>query len=70
MRRYDVGYPMEEFAIDQKGPFPELGSGNKYILAVLDSFSRWMGAYPVPNMEAMTVAEKLVLEFISRFWVP
>ena len=42
------------------GPFPESDSGNKYILIVVDSFSRWMEVYPVPNIEAKTVAEKLV----------
>ena len=70
MRRYDVGFPMEEIAIDLMGPFPESESGNKYVLVVVDSFSKWMEAYPIPNIEAKTVAERLVLEFISRFGVP
>ena len=70
MRRYDVGLPMEEVAIDLMGPFPESDEGNKYVLVVVDSFSKWMEAYPIPNIEARTVAEKLVLEFFSRFGVP
>ena len=70
MRRYDVGLPMEEIAMDLMGPFPESDVGNKYVLVVVDSFSKWMEAYPIPNIEAKTVAEKLVLEFISRFGVP
>lgn len=70
MLRYDVGFPMEEVAIDLMGPFPESESGNKYVLVVVDSFSKWMEAYPVSNIEARTVAEKLVLEFFSRFGVP
>ena len=70
MRRYDVGLPMEEVAIDLMGPFTESSSGNKHVLVVVDSFSKWMEAYPVPNIEAKTVAEKLVLEFFSRFGVP
>ena len=70
MRRYDVGFPMEEIAIDIMGPFPESERGNKYVLVVVDSFSKWMEAYPIPNIEARTVAERLVLEFVSRFGVP
>ena len=58
MRRYDVGFPMEEIAIDLMGPFPASDSGNKYVLVVVDSFSKWMEAYAVPNIEAKTVAEK------------
>ena len=37
------------------------------MLVVVDSFTKWMEAYPVPNTEAKTIAEKLILEFISRF---
>jgi transposase InsO family protein len=70
MRRYDVGFPMEEVAIDIMGPFPVSDDGNKYVLVVVDSFSKWMEAYPLENIEAKTVAEKLVLEFVSRFGVP
>ena len=70
MRRYDVGFPMEEIAIDIMGPYQASDEGNKYVLVVVDSFSKWMEAYAVPNIEAKTIAEKLVLEFVSRFGVP
>ena len=70
MQRYDAGLPMEEICIDLKGPYPESDRGNKYVLVVVDSFTKWMEAYPIPNAEAKTVAEKLVMEFISRFGVP
>jgi transposase InsO family protein len=70
MRRYDVGFPMEEVALDIMGPFQVSEDGNKYVLVVVDSFSKWMEAYAVPNIEAKTIAEKLVMEFISRFGVP
>ena len=36
----------------------------------MDSFSKWMEAYALPNIEAKTVAEKLILEFVSRFGAP
>ena len=70
MKRYDAGLPMEEICIDLKGPYPESERGNKYVLVVVDSFTKWMEAYPIPNAEAKTVAEKLVMEFIARFGVP
>ena len=70
MRRYDAGFPMEEIAIDLMGPFPESKQGNKYVLVVVDAFSKWMEAYPIPNIQAEVVAEKLVLEFLSRFGMP
>lgn len=70
MRHYDVGLPMEEISLDLMGPFPESSAGNKYVVVLVDSFSKWVEAYPIPNIEAKTVAEKVVMEFISRFGVP
>ncbi len=70
MRRYDAGLPMEEICIDLAGPFPVSDSGNKYVLIVVDSFTRWMEAYPLPDSLAKTVAKALVDGFFSRFGVP
>ena len=61
---------MEEIAIDIMGPFPESSRGNKYVLVVVDSFSKWMQAWAIPNIEARTTAEVLVNQFISIFGVP
>ena len=46
---------------------PETERGNKYIG---DYFTKWKEAYPMRNMEATTVANILVQEFISCFGVP
>ena len=70
MKHYDVGLPMEEIAIDLMGPFPKSETGNKNVLVVVDSFTKWVEAYPVPNIEEKTIAEKLILEFISHFDFP
>jgi len=56
--------------LDLMGPFPESSAGNKYVIVLVDSFSKWVEAYPIPNIEAKTVAEKVVMEFFSRFGVP
>ena len=65
-----VGAPMQLVAVDILGPFPTSSSGNSYILTVGDYFTRWMEAYPLPNQEARTVAEKLTNEFFLRFSPP
>ena len=66
----NVGSPMERVAIDITGPLPVSASGNRYILVVMDYFSKWPEAYAIPNQEATTVAQVLVNEFLSRFGVP
>ena len=60
------GCPFERTAMDIMGPLPTTESGQKYILAVGDYFSKWTEVFPLPNQEAKTVAERLVNEVISR----
>ena len=61
MLGYDVGFLMEEIAIDLMGPFTESKDDKKYVLAVVDGFFKWKEAYTVPNIEAKTIAKKLVM---------
>eukprot|EP00731_Ephydatia_muelleri_P011498 Em0006g392a len=65
-----VERPLQRVAMDILGPLPETEKGNKYILVIGDYFTKWKEAYPLPNMEAMTVARHLVSEFMCRFGVP
>ena len=65
-----VERPLQRVAMDILGPLPETEQGNKYILVIGDYFTKWKEAYPLPNMEAMTVARRLVSEFMCHFGVP
>ena len=57
--------------VDILGPLPETERGkSKYILVFGDYFTRWMEAFPMPNMEAETVARTLFAEIFSRFGCP
>jgi hypothetical protein len=70
MKSYVCGLPFERVALDLMGPFPLSTRGNRYVLVVTDQFTKWMEAYPIPNIEAKTVASVFVQEFISRFGCP
>lgn len=70
MKQYIVGAPLERVAIDIAGPFPETALGNKYILSMSDYFTRWVELCPMPNQEAVTVAQSFVSTFVSRYGVP
>ncbi|GFU98817.1 hypothetical protein TNCV_2308411 [Trichonephila clavipes] len=71
LQLYNVGAPFERIAFDILGPLPRSSDGNNNnILVVMDYFTKWPEAYPIPDQEASIVAEVLVQHWISRFGVP
>ena len=61
---------MDRFSIDVLGPLPRTPRGNKYILVVMDYFSKWVEILPVPDQTAESRADKILNEVISRFGCP
>lgn len=55
--------------LDIIGPLPEV-RGYRYCLTIIDRFSRWPKAIPLPNIHAQTVAAAFVEGWIARFGTP
>jgi len=70
MQQHNTGVTMERVSMDILGPLPKSDSENKFILLVCDYFTKWVEAFPTPNQEARTVAERFVKEFVCRYGVP
>ena len=60
--------PFERINIDFKGPLPST-TGNRYILTIVDEFSRYPFAFPVRDMVTPTVIKCLV-QLFSLFGMP
>lgn len=70
MTQFVVGAPLDVIALDIVGPLKETGNQNSFILVLGDYFTKWKEAYAIPDHTALTVADKIVTEFICRFGTP
>ena len=59
---------MQIVAVDILGSLPKSSNENQYILVAGDYFTRWMEAYAIPNQEADTVAQKLLVRKGYASW--
>lgn len=53
-------------SIDILGPLPITPRGNKYILVVMDYFSKWVEVLPIPDQTSETCADNILNEVIAR----
>lgn len=65
-----VAKVFERLHIDLIGPLPKTTAGHEYILVCVDSFSRWVEAFPLHDQTASTIARVLHDEIFCRFGSP
>ena len=69
MTRIQHSEAFECVSIDVVGPLPESG-GKKFVLSVMDQFTRWIELYPLMDDRAEEVADTLFEEWICRYGAP
>ena len=55
--------------MDNVGPLPRRQLGNRYILTVVDHFTKHAKAYALPDQEAVSIARVFLNDFVLRFCV-
>ena len=62
--------PWYSCVLDILGPFPPSKKGHKYILVMMDRFTKWPECAPLRNQMAATVAKAFVSLVVCRHCVP
>jgi hypothetical protein len=62
--------PWSHIAIDHVGPFPMSNHGHKYILVIIDRFTRYAEAVAVTDVSAKTTAEAIAERILCRYGIP
>ena len=65
-----TGNVMERLSIDITGLHPISSAGHKFLLTVVDHFSKWVEAFPIRNQEASTIAKLFVDRVFCCFGMP
>ena len=70
LQTFPSKYPFDTVCIDILGPLPETQRCNKYVLVIIDRFTRWPELIPIQDMLTLTVADKFFENIICRHGVP
>ena len=64
---YGIGY---RWGLDYIGELPESRLGNKFVLVMIDYYSKWIEAIPCATADALTTLREVLLNLISRYGTP
>ena len=70
MGHVDVGHRWERVAMDLLDMSVTTPKGNQYVLVMVDCFSRWTEACPLPDKMALSVADAFFQHIVCRFGIP
>ncbi|BHF62603.1 hypothetical protein SprV_0200558800 [Sparganum proliferum] len=65
-----TGYPNERVAVDLVGPIAPSARGNRFILVMVDCFTKMAEAVPLPDASVPTVARAIFNGWICRWGAP
>ena len=63
-------HPLDVVGIDLVGKCLETTAGHKWILTIIDHYTRWPIAIPLPDRKATTIARALYEHLICQYGVP
>jgi len=65
-----TNYPFEKVAMDIAGPMRPTRRGNRYILGMIDHFSKYPVLIPIKSTDSNTIVEAIFTKWISVYGIP
>ena len=70
MGHVKVGHRWERVAMDLLDMSVTTSRGNRYVLVMVDCFTRWTEAFPLPDKTAQSVVDAFFNQVVCRFGMP
>jgi len=70
LNKIPVGAPLDLVTMDILSGLPTATDGSKYILVLVDAFTKWIEAYALSDQEASTCMDAAYRGFFARFGLP
>ena len=70
MEKICGNFPFEKISIDIAGPLPLSNRGERYILGIIDNYSRYAALIPLRNIASVEIAKALFRHWIALFGTP
>ena len=70
MGHVEVGHRWDRVAMDLLDMSVTTARGNRYVLVIVDCFTRWTEAFPLPDKTAHSVADAFFNNVVCRFGMP
>jgi len=69
-KHFTASKPFQTIALDIAGPLPTTKMGNRFLLCIVDIFSRYVSLFPIKNIDAQTILNIMQNDWIPSFGLP
>ena len=70
MQIHSVNEPWHTIGIDLMGPFPVTSRNKRFLLVIVDYFTRWIELFPLNTTTSNVISELLVDQLFTRYGLP
>ena len=70
MQLHEVFEPWNTIGIDIMGPFPVTSRQKRFLLVIVDYFTRWIEIFPMRTTTSIDIAEILINQVFTRYGLP